>query len=122
MAIDYMWQKFHGIINALAIGDEPLKKRLEHALRGGPSARTSAEHLPTDLAEEYQEIYDKVTAVQATGNEGVIAASCRAMTELEAIEAAKDLVSIYDRICHLKAIYEFKRSQNVSGRRRTSRV
>lgn len=105
MSLGYMWEVFHVGTRTLASGVGRIQSRLEgaflymHGRLTGPN-----EGLPADLAARAREVCRRVTCVPAKGDEGTIAATCRVMSDEEAVQIAQEVVDLYDKVCELHAV------------------
>ncbi|MBL1255460.1 hypothetical protein [Methylocystis sp. Sn-Cys] len=102
MSLDYISEKLTNAVLVLATSTESLQKRLEfaalcaHTISGPPH---SEEGFPTDeLKRRFIEWWRALTAKQAHGDEGTLAATARSLTDDEARRFAEELFNIYTEV------------------------
>lgn len=93
MGLDYAQEKLGDAISYLASSDGDLRQRLANAFWGFHPVRP--EDFPTDLQDQYRTIVSNLTKVQATGDEGSVIATTRAMAPVEAKKVAEDLFELF---------------------------
>ena len=103
MSLDYISEKLTNAVQTLATSTASLQKRLEyaafaaHTISGAPH---SEEGFPTEnLKVRFINWWHEVTAKQAPGDEGTIAATTRGLSDEEARRLAEELFDIYTRPC-----------------------
>ncbi|TKB75254.1 MAG: hypothetical protein E8D45_07820 [Nitrospira sp.] len=102
MSLDYSWQKLHLATLGLATGNEPVQKRLAGAFINMHTLK--AEDFPEGpLRDKFMAIEVKVEAamaiVSANPQKGEIAASIEAMSDSDADQMIREIMSLYDQVC-----------------------
>jgi hypothetical protein len=112
MSIGYMWEVLYRGTRSLASGTGRIQERLEDTFIYMAGRLTGPNmDLPADLEVRAQEIIRRGTCMPAKGDEGTIAATCRSMSDQEAVSLAEEIVSLYDAVCRLHGIEDYKAEQ-----------
>jgi hypothetical protein len=98
MNLGYSWQKFHQMVYGLVTSTTPMQQRLIECYRGSLVVLRD-EDLPEDLLKDWKAISDALGDIAKTdGAGGTFKDVVRMMGELEAIQLAENIVSLYDQI------------------------
>ncbi len=97
MALSYGWEKFFSGVLILAQSEKPLQDRLCDAYVYQIHL-VEQEDVPNDLRQELAELKIAFTKVAARGDEGSIAATTSAMSDIEAQDNAEKIVSLFSDI------------------------
>jgi hypothetical protein len=97
MSYSYGWEKLHvAVINL--VGRDPLKKRVIDAVLAVHTLRSGGPHLPADTQDEFDELMERMTAVEPVGDEGSVEATANTLSIEELEEVAESIVSMYDDV------------------------
>lgn len=97
MGHSYGLQKFGEAVDELALAKGIINDRLVTAFVSLIPIRAD-EDLPANLGERYKALKARVTAVEATGNEGRLKATISRMDDEEAQQCAREIVAINDEL------------------------
>jgi hypothetical protein len=98
MRYDYVWEKFHLAVLGLAGSERSLQERLADAYQ---SYLIHAGHdgVPDEIHGDFERLRTMLTREQAKGDEGVVTASVRVLSEVEVIHLIDLIVvSMYARV------------------------
>lgn len=98
MSVSYLSEKLGSAVNAMATSAAPIHKRLEFACIGSHTIsdeRSWEGFKDRELAARWFAWWERMTAVEAQGDEGRIMATINAMSDREAEEAAEELFDIF---------------------------
>jgi hypothetical protein len=106
MAADYERQRLGQAVHVLAVSAAPIQKRLEYAFDGFHTLINHGLHKPERQA-QFESIVERMTAREAVGREGSVAATVSRFSDDEASAIAREIADLYPGICH-DAIYELE--------------
>jgi hypothetical protein len=93
MSLDYIAEKLFGAVEALALDTRPLRERLYLAyIESVSKIRLFADNLPEEERKLFDSINAGMTAVQAIGDEGSIAATVRVMSDADAAKWIRKII------------------------------
>jgi hypothetical protein len=95
---DYAWEKLHLAVTGLAMSEDSLQDRLRDAYVYHLIDIDREDLLPPAIADDYERLKHLLTRVKASGDEGDAAASARALSDFEAGDLIRTVVSMYDRV------------------------
>jgi len=99
MQYSYAWEKLHAAVFSL-IGPESLHKRLEAAYMHFVISRIEPSQLPEDIRADFSSLKNKLR------QKGIgIKAMVNGMSESEAYDNAKAILSMYDSVCRYQKPY-----------------
>jgi hypothetical protein len=101
MGLDFAREKMNLLVHTLAVDVRPLPERLQPVFAHLADVIDDAEndsHLPDDLLAQMREVRHQLTARQARGNEGRLAATLSVMTPDEAHDICVGLVAMAIKI------------------------
>ncbi len=100
MGIEYADEKFSTAIRSMALGGGTLQERLVDAYLSFHTLRK--EDFPEEkLWNSFQDIHERLTCIDATGDEGTVAATTRQMSFEEAHEVGSKIADLADTISRL---------------------
>jgi hypothetical protein len=104
-----MGEVFYVAAEILAIGNGPLKDRVADAFYHIFMKMSDPDReLPPAIAREYKLLRQRLTGVDADGDEGSIRASCANLWDDEAKELAEKIFALFNDITRWDAVEEFK--------------
>ena len=92
----YVHEKLSNAVSTLATGSGRIKERLLDAFIGMHTLY--GKQYDGDIGSGLTELFDRLTAVRATADEGDVAATINAMSENEAVELAYLIVRIDSQV------------------------
>ena len=102
MSDSYHWEVFYKATQGLACGSGRIQERLELVMGSYLCMRLNPSlNLRPDLEEKAQEILRRTTCKPASGDEGTVAATCRQLSDDEAVAIAEDIFSIFNEVCQM---------------------
>ncbi len=93
----YSWEKLFVAVDSLATGTDSLQMRLANAF-GGSLMRLTPKDFPEELRPRFEFIERMMTTAEPQGDEGPIVATARKMSDREAVDVAKAILSLYHDI------------------------
>jgi hypothetical protein len=93
----YAREKFWIAVHCLATSSSSIQARLERAAAGS-LGRLKSEDLPEGLQTEFAGLWRDLTKKKACGDEGTIAATTRQLSDEEAEQVARRVMSMYTRL------------------------
>jgi len=100
--MSHAWQIFDAAVRHL-VAPESMKERLVGAYSHQLMVLQHDE-IPEPIFDEFCELKNSLTRTKAEGNEGRVQASVMNMTDMEAFEHAKTILSLYSKLVELKAV------------------
>ena len=97
MSRDYAWEKLYVAVLGMARSEAPLRDRLADAYASSIMRIEDAD-LPPDARNDFFEIQQALTRVEAKGDEGSISASAAALSDSEVHDLIGKVVDLYDRM------------------------
>lgn len=99
----YAWEKLHIAVHALAGWGDPYSRMEAAAI----SIHTLDEkQFPEELQEEWKQLWNDLTSVDAKGDEGRVRATIKTFDEISFGQMADRIISLYDSICRKRIILE----------------
>tara|TARA_R110001599_G_scaffold26612_16_gene93893 strand:- start:4528 stop:4845 length:318 start_codon:yes stop_codon:yes gene_type:complete len=97
-AYSYGWEKLHLAVHSIA-GDGDKRERLINAIVYNLIQITPEHDLPNELQPEFSEFMSEMIAVEASGDEGNIAATAHSFDGAKIDQAFGKIISFYDTVC-----------------------
>jgi hypothetical protein len=94
--MSYRWEKFHLALFAL-VGWDSIQERLCHSFIHH-LMHVDPEKLPSEIKDDFISLSEDLTSGIPVGSEGRVAAFCDKLSNEEAFDYAKRIVSMYDTI------------------------
>jgi hypothetical protein len=107
MSLDYVWEKFHTSVLILAGSQGTVQERLADAFTA-QLIRLNADDLPEELRGDFEQLERQLTSDEPVGDEGLVDASVRSLSDEEATHLAEQIVGMYDIVTKLDAVDEHK--------------
>jgi hypothetical protein len=100
--LSYGWEKLHLAVHSLSLslsGASHQKERLVNAVVYNLIHITPENDLPPEQRDEFRQFIEKITSVEAKGNEGTVQATVDSLDELGTSRAIEKIIGFYDTVC-----------------------